>query len=139
MKALTAIFLASICLLGCTRYSNRVQTEGGGQLTTSVVAFGAKVDLAGIESDKELGPDGLKQSTKADAASGEAQLRDLAAVFLAGSQVSSSLSGRGQGVDPELFRALLDKIPGPIREDEETPPAVSDVPEPTGGDNQDEQ
>ena len=110
MKALTAIFLASICLLGCTRYSNRVQTEGGGQLTTSVVAFGSKVDLAGIESDKELGPDGLKQSTKADAASGEAQLRDLAAVFLAGSQVGSSVSGGGsQGLSDEVILALINR------------------------------
>jgi|DEB0MinimDraft_4_1074332.scaffolds.fasta_scaffold33655_3 hypothetical protein len=111
MKALTAIFLASICLLGCTRYSNRVQTEGGGQLTTSVVAFGAKVDLAGIESDKELGPDGLKQSTKADAASGEAQLRDLAAVFLAGSQVGSS---GGPGLSDEVILALINRPPATI-------------------------
>ena len=139
MKTQAFIFYGALFVIvlnlftGCTRYSNQVQTEGGGTLKTSVVAFGSKVDLSGVESDKELGPNGLVQSTKADAVSGEAQFRELAAVFLAGSQISSSVTGRGQSVDPELLRALVDRIPEQKDNRNEAPPIVSDDTESPGG------
>lgn len=114
MKTLLLGLVGALLLIGCTRYSNQVTTEGGGTLSTTVSSFGAKVDFKGLQSDKELGPNGLKQTTVAAQAGGEAQLRDVAAIFLAGSQAVGAATGGGnQGLSPELFSALLDKIPGP--------------------------
>lgn len=135
------ILLAGVALFscsGCATYKNEVNNGEGKSISTKVSSFGAKVDFQGLQTSKTLGPEGYSQTIEAESAGAESQFKDLAAVFLAGSQIAaSSGQGSGESIDPELFRALLDKIPGPSidQDEEEEPeaPVVSDQPDPGGG------